>query len=145
LCRYDEDANANLNPLWLREVLDIGLSILNSLQYLHNTVTHGDISSSNVLVKMAVNPKQIKAMSVVLADFETACVWDTPYCQLPRTHQDSGEPEWPRGTAAFMLPLEDEAEMQRQGMSDQKRHQARHGGCVLCPVPCVLFFRPFVI
>jgi hypothetical protein len=49
-------------------------------------------------------------------------VWDERYCRLLRTWQGSGELE--NVTVAFMPPLEDKAEMQWQGMSDQIRHQA---------------------
>jgi serine/threonine protein kinase len=133
-CRYDEHAHASLNPFWLQEVLDIGFGIFSTLQYLHPKVTHGDISSSNVLMRMETNHNQIRAMSVVLADFETACVWE-PLCRLYKQ----------KGTAAFMPPSDDE-QTQRDHRRDDgdKCEQFIHQVC-LGALSILPFLQPFQI
>lgn len=110
-CRYDEDRP---NPLWYREGLDIGISILNALQWIHPNVTHGDLSTSNVLVrKRSVNG--IITMCVMIADFETARVRGRDVMM-----HGTG-----RGTAAFMPPTDDDAAKAAEGFSDDWIHQVR--------------------
>lgn len=117
-CRYDEE---HPHQLWLREGLDVGLSILNALQWIHPDVTHGDLSSSNVLVAARANMEGINSMHVMLADFETARV----------KHRGVMRHGVERGTPAFMPPLDDEAALLRRGFDQDSLHQVRGAGSAM--------------
>ena len=88
---------------------------LQALHYVHPYVTHGDLSSSNVLVKMRPNNAGIMSMCVMLADFETARVVE----RVPEQHGDG------LGTAAFIPPLRDDAAARARGVSEDAMLQVR--------------------
>jgi hypothetical protein len=111
-CRYDEQRP---HPLWLREALDVGIGVLNALRWIHPAVTHGDLSSGNVLVKMRPNNAGISSMCVMLADWETARVRD----RTPVQHGAG------LGTAAFIPPSCDDAAHRAAGFSDDWIHEVR--------------------
>ena len=118
--RYDVQ-----HTFWYREVLDVGIGILNALHWMHPEVTHGDLSSSNVLVKMRPNNAGIDTMAVMLADFETARV----NCREVVQHGTG------LGTAAFIPPkVDDEANRARFDDEWIYRVLIRH----ICLFACLL-------
>jgi serine/threonine protein kinase len=117
-CRYDEERP---HPLWYREGLDVGISILNALHWIHPNVTHGDLSTSNILVKKRMNKDGINTMCVMIADFETARVKERAVMQ----HREG------RGTAAFMPPSGDDDANIAAGRSADWIYQVRLR-CALC-------------